>query len=124
MNPMNFTTFRLKLSPSANTSLLFARDADIRFTVTTAHPLQWVTPVQQDHVLLGANEDEETYLLVTPGEEMLAGIVGKRRALRSFDCPDEMSVPDEGLVEFCQGLMIDGGEEGRVPFMWMVEWDF
>jgi hypothetical protein len=120
---LNFTTFRLKLSPSTNTSLLFSRDADIRYTLTTSYPLRWITPLEQDHVILFEDEGAETYLLITPGEKLLREIVSRRRKLRSFDCVEKMEVPDEVLIEFCQGLMVPENEK-RKEFMWMMEWDF
>jgi hypothetical protein len=85
--------------------------------------LQWITPREQDHVLVLKNTDAETYLIVAPGEKMLAETLERRRKLRSFDMAEHLEIPDENLIEFCQGQMLEGDKE-RNEFMWMIEWEF
>ncbi|KAL2828170.1 hypothetical protein BDW59DRAFT_171016 [Aspergillus cavernicola] len=48
LDPRNFTTFRMMLSPSVNTVVLFSLDSDVQYTVvttSTSHPPSKVVPV-------------------------------------------------------------------------------
>lgn len=111
LDPRNFTTFRMKLTPTANTTILFSHGTDIQYTTltdasTSSDPdaaiytptasstslhippkrFQWLTPSTQDSIThIPAGEDPEatsTYLIVAPGKNMLDTLAEKRIRVR------------------------------------------
>jgi hypothetical protein len=178
MDPRNFTTFRLKLSSSVNTLLVFCTESDIRYSIlgnisgcddTAAPPPiprdrdgarqryrrkssfatskkgkkknlpsgcvssdnlpiipDWLTPIKQESVNITPMElpSAPIYLVVAPGEQMMRTVIEKRVQARSGGGEkerfDALSLPNEELVEYSQGLLLNGymGES----FLYIVEW--
>lgn len=155
LDPRNFTTFRMKLNATANTTILFSRDADIQYTTLTdaaisADPetairtptvsatslhippkrFQWMRPAKQDSIthIPAREEDAETtstYLIVAPGQRMLASLAERRIKVRQGGGEGarfrDLEVPNPGLIEYAQGLLLTG-YPGMV-FMYVVEWE-
>jgi hypothetical protein len=166
LDPRNFTTFRMKLSSTVNTLLVFSAEADIRYTVignisessdsTTVPPAivasrrknrkssssptttptptatsprlpreDWLTPSKQESVCITPmSQSAPIYLIVAPGEQMMKTTVSKRVKARSGRGEKQrfeaLTVPNEELIEYSQGLPLNGymGE----AFLYIVEW--
>jgi hypothetical protein len=126
---------------------------DVRYAVypppDDQENLEWQTPGQQDHICVLASGDEsvlrereqESYLLVTPGVELLRQQVKKRKEIRREDLEESEwedmmrgdGVPDRVLIDWCQGFAPELGDDGhgggdggggKKEFMWLVEWEF
>ena len=110
LDPRNFSTFRMKLRSTGNTTVLFARDSEVRYSMLTASTstaspsssseeeskkssetsppteLDWKTPSAQDSITHTPPPDSApstaAYLVVTPGKEMLKSLVDKRVRVR------------------------------------------
>ncbi|OJJ43849.1 hypothetical protein ASPZODRAFT_135880 [Penicilliopsis zonata CBS 506.65] len=151
LDPRNLATFRMKLNSTVNTLILFSTESDIRYTVLNdnhSHPntasastikptddtcslegIDWLTPQCQEFIChIPANEattsSTGSYLMVTPGKEMLKAIIEKRVSVRSAAGEKErfqaLQLPNEELIEYVQGLLVEGymGE----AFMYVLEW--
>lgn len=89
---------------------------------TSAQGFQWSTPINTPTLLLPRGKD--VYLLVAPGEKLFGKLVRKRQGVRRGDSLglEALSVPDGGLVGFCQGLVLRGeGEKRRFAYLVEVE---
>lgn len=161
LDPRNFTTFRMKLSSTVNTLLMFSAEADIRYTVVgnlsetdtpaiipaivtsrkeknpcsssssssspQPHrlPGDWLTPSKQESVCITPMAPSAPiYLLDAPGEKMMRATVEKRVKARSGGGEKErfesLTVPDQELIEFSQGLSLN--EYMGEAFLYIVEW--
>ncbi|KAL1970255.1 hypothetical protein VTN77DRAFT_5415 [Rasamsonia byssochlamydoides] len=170
LDPRNFTTFRMKLSSTVNTLLVFSVEADIRYTIvgnitesdsdvvppqpppivtSSRHqkkqqpspsstptpssssrsprlaPGDWLTPSQQESVCITPMaQSAPIYLIVAPGKQMMKKTVARRVKARGGGGEKErfeaLTVPNEELIEFSQGLPLNGymGE----AFLYIVEW--
>src|SRR6266536_2363110 len=116
MNPANFTTFRHFLRPNVNTSIIFRPEADVRYAIYPDQPFSWRTPAEEQHISVLRNTSRKTCLTVAPGRNLLKDMVDRRRKIRGGDMKDEeMEVPHQVMVEWCQGFMgaPQGGEVQR-----------
>lgn len=99
--------------------------------------IDWLTPQTNEFVCFPATSESSAstsistsapakYLLVTPGKRMLKSIVDRRVSVRGGNGEKEhfqhLTVPDERLNEYVQGLLLTGymGE----AFMYVVEWAY
>lgn len=80
---------------------------------------RWSTPQEIQTLLLP--KGREVYLLVAPGEKLFKDTVEKRQKLRRGDSKglEKLSVPDESLIGYSQGLVLQ--EEERKRFCYLVE---
>lgn len=112
LDPRNFTTFRMKLSSTANTFVLFSPDFDVQYALldsgrpssssvtkdgcipeepnpdeTGKHikPFQWTSPTATDTPCISSKPSpaQSRYLLVTPGRDMLNAMIDRRVNVRS-----------------------------------------
>lgn len=90
-------------------------------TDTTDQDFRWTTPLETETLLLPKGKD--VYLLVTPGEKLFREMVKKRRQVRRGDTEglEQLSVPDEALMQYCQGLVLKGLERKRFCYLVEVE---
>ncbi|EAW08740.1 tetratricopeptide repeat protein [Aspergillus clavatus NRRL 1] len=150
-DPRNFTTFRMKLSSTTNTLIIFSLDSDIQFatldcsssstrssastsgssTPESEHRdlVQWLTPQRQETICYAPSEafgSQGKYLLVTPGKGMLKSTVDQRVKVRGANGEKEhfrsLALPDNELIEYAQGLLLSGYLEEA--FMYVFEWDW
>lgn len=79
--------------------------------------IKWSTPQQTPTLLIPKGTD--AYLLVAPGEKLFQEVVEKRRKVRMRDSEglEKLVVPDEGLIGYCQGLMLQGLESERCCYL-------
>ncbi|GAM39859.1 hexokinase [Talaromyces pinophilus] len=112
----------LPASPSMSIS---AGKKPSNMTPSTLAGHQWLTPAQQESVSITPMEQSAAiYLVVAPGEQMMKSLVEKRVRARSGGGEKEyfeaLDVPDSQLIEFAQGLMMNGymGE----AFLYIVGW--
>ncbi len=90
-------------------------------TTTTIPSFLWTHPGETPNLLLRKGKD--AYLLVTPGEKLFRATVAKRRKARMGDSAglETLTVPDEGLVAYSQGLVLKGVEKRRFAYLVEVE---
>ncbi|KAF7511340.1 hypothetical protein GJ744_004905 [Endocarpon pusillum] len=90
-------------------------------TDTTNQDFQWTTPPETETLLLPKGKD--AYLVVTPGEKLFEEMVRKRRQVRRGDSEglEHLSLPDEALMRYCQGLVLKGQERRRFCYLVEVE---
>ena len=90
-------------------------------TDTTNQDFKWTTPLETETLLLPKGKD--VYLVVTPGEKLFGEMVEKRRQVRRGDSEEleHLSVPDEALMRYCQGLVLKGQERRRFCYLVEVE---
>lgn len=140
LDPRNFTTFRMKLSSSVNTTILFSLDSDVQYATldSAPHPptspttdtgIKWHTPNTQDiisFIPIAAPSSQSRYLLVTPGRTMLKSMIDQRVHVRGGDGDTDrfrsLNVPSMELIEFAQGLPLTGYLEEAL--MYVVEWEW
>ncbi|EEA26866.1 tetratricopeptide repeat protein [Talaromyces marneffei ATCC 18224] len=115
---------QVSLSASASVSISAGKKPS-NMIPSTLSGYQWLTPAQQESVSIAPMEQSAAiYLVVAPGEQMMKNLVEKRVRARSGGGEKEyfegLDVPDLKLIEFAQGLMMNGymGE----AFLYIVGW--
>ncbi len=90
-------------------------------TDTSVAEFKWSTPRETETLLLPKGKD--VYLLVAPGRKLFQETVQRRRRVRSGDSKglEALSTPDEGMMGFCQGLVLKGLEKRRFAYLVEVE---
>jgi tetratricopeptide (TPR) repeat protein len=82
---------------------------------------KWLTPHDTETLLLPKGKD--VYLVVAPGKKVFQDIVDKRRRIRRADSEGwgNLIVPDEAMIRYCQGLVLQGTERRRFCYLVEVE---
>lgn len=82
---------------------------------------KWSAPRETESLLLPKGRD--VYLVVAPGEKLFRATVEKRRKVRMGDSEylEKLVVPDEGMIAYCQGLVVQGLESRRFCYLVEVE---
>ena len=90
-------------------------------TEIPAQELKWSTPGETETLLLPKGKD--VYLLVAPGEKLFKETVAKRRKVRMRDSEalEQLLVPNEAMIAYCQGLVLQGMERRRFCYLVEVE---
>lgn len=127
LDPRNFTTFRMKLSPAVNTLVVFSCDSDVRYALVSCGgiegDLHWTAAKDaSSRPVLSSLAGEERYLLVAPGKAMMGAMVDRRVHARGSDSDRfrGLEVPSMELIEYAQGLLSTG--HLNEAFMYVVEW--
>lgn len=98
--------------PAASISRSGGRNS-LNMTPSTLTGHKWLTPSSQESVSITPMEQSAAiYLVVAPGEQMMKNLVERRVRARSGGGEKEhfeaLSIPDSKLIEYAQGLMMNG----------------
>jgi tetratricopeptide (TPR) repeat protein len=119
--PITSTTLVVPPARGANGSTPASSRNSWETECSTTQAFKWSTPRDTETLLLPKGKD--VYLVVAPGEKLFKAMVEKRRKVRRGDSEglDALNVPDESVVAYAQGLVLQGVERRRFAYLVEVE---
>jgi hypothetical protein len=118
INPKNFTTIRILKQPSHILSFQANPGLDLRFMIHRSTPFEWLTPTTSN-MLCMLSDVEDSFIVVTPGESMMKGLVAARDKVFGTESGN-LDIPDQDLVEFAR--TVAAGDEQFVLGFMVTEW--